>query len=146
MYNSLMQVISRKLATSSFAALLVCSAGSAQAPGKKPGTSEQAQSLPQRAVTLAESGHCVEALPLLKKSMRQVADRDAKKHLGLLGLNCAMTHNAPSDAMDFLAVLQREFPRDPEVLYAATHAFSDLSLRASQDLVREAPFSYQVHL
>jgi superkiller protein 3 len=57
-----------------------------------------------------------------------------------------MTHNAPSDALDFLAVLQREFPRDPEVLYAAVHAFSDLSLRASQDLVREAPFSYQVHL
>jgi tetratricopeptide (TPR) repeat protein len=56
-----------------------------------------------------------------------------------------MTHNAPYDSLDFLAVLDREFPRDPEVLYAAAHAFSDLSLRVSQDLVREAPFSYQVH-
>lgn len=146
MYNSSMQATFLRLAVSCFAALLVCSAGYAQTRAKKPTTSEQVQSSPRRAVTLAESGHCVEALPLLKQSVRQVADRDAKKHMGLLGLNCAMTHNAPSDALDFLAVLQREFPRDPEVLYAATHAFSDLSLRASQDLVREAPFSYQVHL
>ena len=146
MYNSLMHSISLRLALFPCAALLVCSAGFAQAPAGKPTALSQAQSSAQRAVTLAESGHCVEALPLLRKSVRQVADRDAKKHIGLLGLNCAMTHNAASDAMDFLAVLEREFPRDPEVLYAATHAFSDLSLRASQDLVREAPFSYQIHL
>jgi tetratricopeptide (TPR) repeat protein len=57
-----------------------------------------------------------------------------------------MTHNQPHDLLDFLSVLSRDFPRDPEVLYAATHAYSDLSLRASQDLAREAPFSYQVHL
>jgi tetratricopeptide (TPR) repeat protein len=56
-----------------------------------------------------------------------------------------MTHNAPYDSLDFLSILDREFPRDPDVLYAAAHAFSDLSFRASQDLVREAPFSYQVH-
>jgi tetratricopeptide (TPR) repeat protein len=31
------------------------------------------------------------------------------------------------------------------VLYAATHAYSDLSLRSSQDLARDAPFSFQVH-
>ena len=124
-------------------------AAQAQAPAKSSaGTTTAAASAEpgyQRAVALAESGHCKEAIPLLKKSIRQVADRDVKKRIGLLGLNCAMTHNAPYDSLDFLAVLEREFPRDPEVLYAATHAFSDLSFRASQDLVREAPFSYQVH-
>jgi tetratricopeptide (TPR) repeat protein len=99
----------------------------------------------QRAISLAEGGQCKEALPFLKKAIHQVTDRDLKKRVGLLGLNCAMTHNAPYDSLDFLAVLDREFPRDPEVLYAAAHAFSDLSLRVSQDLVREAPFSYQVH-
>lgn len=57
-----------------------------------------------------------------------------------------MTHNAPSDALPFLEVLVHEFPRDPEVLYAAAHVYSDLSLRTSQELMREAPFSYQVHL
>ncbi len=145
MYNSLMPRFTAKCVLASLASLVVCLSCLGQAPAKNAAPA-QTQSSPQRAVALAESGHCVEALPLLRKHVRQVMDRDAKKHIGLLGLNCAMTHNAPSDALDFLAVLQREFPRDPEVLYAAVHAFSDLSLRASQNLVREAPFSYQVHL
>jgi len=96
-------------------------------------------------MNLAESGHCAEALPLLKRSIRAIADRDLKKRAGLDGLQCAMRRNPPDDAMEFLEILSREFPRDPEVLYVATHAFSDLSVRASQSLVREAPFSYQVH-
>ena len=127
------------------ASVLFFFSANAQAPPKSPAAPAQSPQNPQRAMSLAESGHCAEALPLLKKSIHQVTDRDLKKRIGLLGLNCAMTHNAPYDSLDFLAVLNREFPRDPEVLYAAAHAFSDLSLRASQQLVREAPFSYQVH-
>jgi tetratricopeptide (TPR) repeat protein len=99
----------------------------------------------QRAAALAESGHCTQALPLLKKAIRQVTDKDLKKRLGLDGLHCAMTHDVPYESLDFLAVLSRDFPRDPEVLYAAIHAYSDLSMRASQDLAHEAPFSFQVH-
>jgi tetratricopeptide (TPR) repeat protein len=127
------------------ASLLLSSPSNAQAPAKSPAPTTQQQPNPQHAMSLAGAGHCAEALPLLKKSIHQVSDRDLKKRIGLLGLNCAMTHNAPYESLDFLAVLNRDFPRDPEVLYAAAHAFSDLSLRASQDLVREAPFSYQVH-
>jgi tetratricopeptide (TPR) repeat protein len=100
----------------------------------------------QRGLALAENGHCKEALPLLKKEIHQATDKDIKKHIGLDGLHCAMTHNVPYEALDFLVVLSRDFPRDPEVLYAATHAYSDLSMRASQDLAHEAPFSFQVHL
>jgi len=100
----------------------------------------------ERAATLAESGHCAEALPLLKKSLRQASEKDLEKRAGLDGLHCAMTHNAPYESLIFLDVLNRDFPRDPEVLYASTHAFSDLSLLTSQQLAREAPFSYQVHL
>ena len=99
----------------------------------------------QRGVTLAENGNCKEALPLLKKSISQVTDRDLLKRAGLDGLHCAMTHNAYLDSLPFLEALGREFPRDPDVLYATTHAYSDLSQHASQDLIREAPFSYQVH-
>jgi len=99
----------------------------------------------QRGINLAENGHCTEALPLLKKAVHQAMNADVKKRVGLDGLHCAMTHSASSEALDFVAVLVRDFPRDPEVLYAATHAFSDLSLKASEDLAREAPFSYQVH-
>jgi tetratricopeptide (TPR) repeat protein len=98
-----------------------------------------------RSVNLAESGHCAEALPLLKKTIRQVSDKELKKRIGLDGVHCAMTGERPYDSLDFLQVLLRDFPRDPEVLYIATHAYSDLSLRTSQDLMREAPFSYQVH-
>ena len=99
----------------------------------------------ERATSLAETGHCPEALPLLKRAIRQTVDRDLKKKIGLDGLHCAMTRDVPYDSLDFLLVLTRDFPHDPEVLYAATHAFSDLSLRSSQDLARDAPFSFQVH-
>ena len=100
----------------------------------------------ERGVGLAEGGRCQEALPLLKKSLRQMSNKDLEKRAGLDAIHCAMTHNAPYDALPFLDLLSRDFSRDPEVLYAATHAFSDLSLMTSQRLAREAPFSYQVHL
>jgi tetratricopeptide (TPR) repeat protein len=143
MYN---RGVNRVLAFLISAALLgLASASAGQAPGKSSVNSAQPQPVSQRAIALAEAGHCKEALPLLRKSIHQVTDHDLKKRIGLLGLKCAMTYNAPYDSLDFLAVLTHEFPRDPDVLYASAHAFSDLSLRASQDLVREAPFSYQVH-
>jgi tetratricopeptide (TPR) repeat protein len=100
---------------------------------------------PQQAINLAESGHCPEALPLLKRAIRQTSDQNLKKRIGLDGLHCAMTRDVPYESLDFLAVLTRDFPHDPDVLYAATHAFSDLSMRTSQDLARDAPFSFQVH-
>jgi len=99
----------------------------------------------QRATSLAESGHCTEALPLLKRAIRQTGDRDLKKRIGLDGLHCAMTRDTPYESLEFLIVLSREFAHDPEVLYATTHAYSDLSMRSSQDLARDAPFSFQVH-
>src|SRR5262249_12712954 len=115
------------------------------APQAKPAATS-AQTALERGVSLAEGGRCEEALPLLKKSLRQISGKYLQKRARLHGLHCAMTHNAPYDALPFLELLGRDFPRDPEVLYAATHAFSDLSLLTSQQLAREAPFSYQVHL
>jgi len=100
----------------------------------------------ERGITLAESGHCAEALPILKNAIRRTPDKQLQKRAGLDGLHCAMTHNAPYESLGFLEMLNREFPTDPEVLYSATHAYSDLSLLTSQKLARDAPFSYQVHL
>ena len=99
----------------------------------------------ERGISLAENGHCDEAVPLLKKALHEIKDRDQLKRAGLDGLHCTMTRRASLDSLPFLEMLGREFPRDPDVLYTATHAYSDLSQRASQDLLREAPFSYQVH-
>ena len=99
----------------------------------------------ERAISLAASGHCAEAIPELRKTIRSVTNSDLKKLAGLHGLRCSMIRNQPVDAQEFLLVLRRDFPRDPEVLYQATHAYADLSSRSSQDLMREAPFSYHAH-
>lgn len=119
-------------------------AGGSWAQSSKSGA--EGAGVAQRGIALAEAGHCSEALPVLKRAIHSSADRDLQKRVGLAGIQCAMTHNAAYDSLVFLDVLSRAFPNDPEVLYAATHAFSDLSLLSSQTLAREAPFSYQVHL
>jgi len=123
--------------------LTAATVSTAQAPKKAPTAS--GKQLAEQGTGLAESGHCDEALPILKKAIHQPLDRNLKKRAGLDGIHCAMTHDVPYEALDFLDVLGRDFPNDPEVLYAATHAYSDLSIQASHDLMREAPFSYQVH-
>jgi tetratricopeptide (TPR) repeat protein len=132
-----------------FARFLVLSLLAVATAGGSAQTSHKSDASPgteaEKAATLAESGHCKEALPLLKKSIRQTANHDLKKRVGLDGLRCAMAHGAAYDSLDFLSVLSREFPHDPEVLYATIHAYSDLSMRSSQDLARDAPFSFQVH-
>lgn len=121
------------------AATVICAAQTPKAPvPPSPANTE-------RGIDLATAGHCAEALPVLRKAVRTTTDSEEKKKAGLAGLRCAMTRNQPYEAVDFLQILSRDFPRDPEVLYQATHAYSDLSIRASQDLLREAPFSYQVH-
>jgi tetratricopeptide (TPR) repeat protein len=81
-------------------------------------------------------------MPELRKAIRNVTDSALKKLAGLYGLRCAMMRNLSYEAEDFLQILRRDFPRDPAVLYEASHAYADLSTHASQELLREAPFSY----
>jgi tetratricopeptide (TPR) repeat protein len=95
----------------------------------------------ERAVKLAESGHCQEALPLLTKSVQQVSDKDLQKRVGLDGVRCASTLQKGEQLLDFLRVLNREFPHDPEVLYLTVHGYSDLSTLAARELAQAAPDS-----
>jgi tetratricopeptide (TPR) repeat protein len=132
--------------SSSLSAFLVFLAGSwvlAQSASKA--LPDDASATARKASTLAESGHCTEALGLLKKSFGQLSDKDLKRKVGLDGVHCAMTLNHPASAVDFLEVLTREFPQDPEVLYVAVHAYSDLSTLASQQLALNAPSSPEAH-
>ncbi len=92
---------------------------------------------------LAEAGHCAEALPVLKKSAPRLTDRDLKRRAGFAGVRCGLALNQPGAVADFLNLLNREFPLDPEVLYVSVHAYSDLSERASLELARTAPSSLQ---
>lgn len=98
-----------------------------------------------RATQLAESGHCDQALALLTKSVSHLPNGEFEKTAGLDGIKCAMTMNQMDAAADFVRILQRDFPKDAQVLYVATHVYSDLSIRASQTLLYAAPVSYQVH-
>jgi tetratricopeptide (TPR) repeat protein len=97
----------------------------------------------ERGVTLAQSGHCKEALPLLKQATTQAMDKDLKRGVGFAGVRCAMFADQPDAAEDFLRFLNREFPKDPEVLYLSVHTYSDLSSRAAAELATTAPKSPQ---
>src|SRR5437773_7419981 len=97
----------------------------------------------ERALRLAKSGRCEEALPVLKKSLLPGGDRDVRRTAGLAFIRCAIVLNQSDLAFALLRILNREFPRDPEILYVTTHTFSDLSSRAARQLATFAPNSFQ---
>jgi Tfp pilus assembly protein PilF len=118
-----------------------------------PGWKAQATSSPastasasvQKGVSLARSGHCSEALPLLEKFAPRLLDKELKRDAGLATVRCAMTLDHRGTATAALAWLSRDFPNDPEVLYVSTHAYSDLSTRVAAELAERAPQSSQAH-
>jgi tetratricopeptide (TPR) repeat protein len=95
--------------------------------------------------SLAESGRCQEAIPLLLKDAHLISNPELKRTAEADGLKCAMALEQEEGALDFLRLLKRDFPKDPEVLYLNVHVYSDLSTLASQHLLMSAPASYQVH-
>jgi tetratricopeptide (TPR) repeat protein len=103
-------------------------------------TSAVSAAAAQHAASLAESGHCSEALPLLLKS-EHTSDKELQKRIGLVGVRCATVLQQQDALFEFLRMLSRQFPRDPEVLYVLTHAFSDLASRDAEELARTAPTS-----
>jgi tetratricopeptide (TPR) repeat protein len=100
---------------------------------------------PQRAIKLAQSGHCEEALPALKRGSQTAADKSTKRRAAFAGVRCAMLINQTNAVLDFLQLLNREFPGDPEVLFLAVHTYSDLSTQAAQQLAMTAPNSLEGH-
>ena len=121
--------------------LIACSTSLALAQVASKTAPANATATAERAVQLAESGRCQEALPLLTKSVRLVSDKDLQKRVGLAGVRCASTLQKGEPLLDFLSVLNREFPHDPEVLYLTVHGYSDLSTLAARELARTAPDS-----
>jgi tetratricopeptide (TPR) repeat protein len=114
------------------------------APAAKPSQPQPAISV-SSAIQLAREGKCSEAMPVLKASVGKVQDPDLKRQLGHAGVRCAMSYNQAGDAARFIEYLQHEFPHDPEILFLAVHLYSDLSIRASQELLYTNPSSPQVH-
>jgi tetratricopeptide (TPR) repeat protein len=114
----------------------------AQAPksGATPATTSTTLST-EKALALAQQGRCKEALPTLKRAASGAGPAEARKQAGVLGLRCALSTDDRAGATEFLLLLHKQFPEDPEILFIATHAYSDLSSKTALDLVRIAPKS-----
>jgi tetratricopeptide (TPR) repeat protein len=115
-----------------------CGSSPAQAPNKAAPPSPAAS---EHAAALAESGRCAEALPVLARTAPHITDKQLQKRVALDGVRCSTTLQQQEPLQDFLRLLSRQFPHDPEVLYILTHAYSDLSARAARELATTAPTS-----
>jgi tetratricopeptide (TPR) repeat protein len=113
--------------------------------GTPPKTTNTPTRIAEHAIGLAKAGRCAEALPALHRAEALLTAPDLRRQVGMAGVKCGMAINQAPEALHFLEGLTRAFPHDAEVLYLATHVYSDLSLRASQDLLFAAPGSPQVH-
>ncbi len=97
--------------------------------------------LAKQAVALAQKGKCKEALPLLRKSTSHLSDQRLKYQSAMATARCAMSLDQSETAINALLLLNREFPRDPQVLYTTTHFYAEMASRASQELAATAPNS-----
>jgi predicted Zn-dependent protease len=112
---------------------------SAQASKKVPAVSPSMSA--RKGIQFASTGHCEEALPLLRKSLPHITDKQLVYHAAMAMAQCGMSVDQEADAVNALVLLRREFPNDPTVLYTATHFYSELGMRAAQKLVAADPGS-----
>ena len=106
-------------------------------------TASDPTSSAEQGVKLAATGRCTEALPGLKKALPRIVVKDLKYRAGMAIVRCSMALQDEQTAVDSLLMLKREFPADPEVLYIATHYFSQLGDHTAQELATKAPSSFQ---
>jgi predicted Zn-dependent protease len=96
-----------------------------------------------RGLLLANAGHCREALPVLRTSLRHIVNRETKYKAEIAITQCAMSLHQVAEALDDLGELNRDFPNDPQVLYITVHFGSELASDASLELAQKDPTSYQ---
>ena len=123
-----------------FAVALLAHTLLAQGAAKAPASSSPSV---QQAIHLVTEGRCQQALPVLRKAFPQIADKDLQYHATMAAARCAMDLQDDQTAATALLLLRRKFPNDPEVLYIATHYFSEMGMRAAQELTAKAPSSSQ---
>lgn len=123
------------------AAVIFCVAAHAQVRSKSP--AKAGSSLAETGIALASKGQCRGALPLLKKSSAQVTDKNLKYDVLMSTARCSIGLDQTDGAVRAVLELNRSFPKDPEVLYLTTHYYSELAMRASNELAAAAPSSPQ---
>jgi tetratricopeptide (TPR) repeat protein len=100
---------------------------------------------PDQALSLAEQGHCRESISALKRAMTGQVPAETRKRAGIAGLRCSLSLDDRNSTLDFIRLLDKQFVRDPDVLFILVHAYSDLSTRTAQELGRTAPQSIAAH-
>lgn len=117
---------------------------SSSAQNSKPASS--ATTIPaQQAIALAQQGHCRESISGLGHAMAAQSPAETRKLAGVLGIRCALAVDDRPATLNFIRLLNRDFGRDPDVLFVIVHAYSDLSTRTALDLARTAPQSTAAH-
>jgi len=112
---------------------------------QSPAPSSRPVLTPEKAIDLAEQGHCVESISALKHAMAATVPAEMRKQAGVLGIRCSLAMDDRDSTAEFIRLLTRQFRKDPDVLFVIVHAYSDLSTRTAQDLGREAPQSIAAH-
>ena len=132
-----------------FIAPLVCGslAGSSAAQvSRKASRSESPSAAAERGISLASRGHCAEALPILQRSIPQIADKDLRYDAAMARAQCGMSANQVDAVVESLLLLNREFPGEPKVLYVTTRYYSELANRTAQKLIETAPSSAEAQI
>jgi tetratricopeptide (TPR) repeat protein len=110
-----------------------------------PATAGAGSMTADKAIALAEQGRCKEALPALRRIVANPGPLDNRRTAGIAGLRCSMTIDSVDSTLDFVKLLEHQFPNDAEILFVLVHTFSDLSARTAQELGRNAPNSVPAH-
>lgn len=86
-------------------------------------------------------GRGKEALPFLEKGFRSTASDEWKVECGLLLADIYQRNGDSAKLLGVIAILERDFPDNPEVLYLAYRVHSSQGARAVARLVKAAPGS-----
>lgn len=120
--------------------------GSTLLAQESPASSQRSVLTPEKAIALAEQGHCGESVSALKHAMATTTvPAEVRKQAGVLGVRCSLAMDDRDSTDEFIRLLTKQFRKDPDVLFVVIHAYSDLSTRTAQDLGREAPDSIAAH-
>lgn len=96
------------------------------------------------ALSLADSGDCQRASPLLEKQFNDALELKTRRLAGISLLGCSGIRN-PDVAVATARRLQKWFPEDADVLYQVAELYSELSREAVNDLLKKHPDSFRIH-
>lgn len=108
---------------------------------RKTSTGSSSTDSVERGIDLASTGHCLEALAILKKAAPEIADKGLRYRAAMASAQCGMSMDEEDTVVRSLVLLNREFPNDPRVLYITTRYYSELANRAARRLEDRKPDS-----